>query len=128
MWEPATFSKPRATLRERTETQLSFTRYYNSFDASSAGLGVGWHSTFHRGLSVTNLAVTVTRADWRQDIYTKTGSSYVADPDVTSVLTPVPATGTQTGWKLKLPDDSTENYTLAGFLPRSPPGRASPPP
>jgi RHS repeat-associated protein len=40
----------------------------------------------------------------------------VPDPDVTNVLTPVPATGTQTGWKLKLADDSTENYTLAGSL------------
>ena len=98
------------------ETQLSFTRYYNSFDQSSAGLGVGWHSTYHRGLIATATAVTVTRADGRQDIYTKSGSSYVPDPDVTSVLTPVPATGTQTGWKLKLADDSTENYTLAGLL------------
>jgi RHS repeat-associated protein len=98
------------------ETQLTFTRYYNSFDQSSAGLGVGWHSTYHRGLSVTTPAVTVTRADGRQDIYTKSGSSYVPDPDVTSVLTPVPGTGTQTGWKLKLADDSTENYTLAGLL------------
>jgi YD repeat-containing protein len=60
--------------------------------------------------------VTVTRADGRQDIYTKSGSSYVPDPDVTGVLTPVPATGTQTGWKLKLADDSTEIYTLAGLL------------
>jgi RHS repeat-associated protein len=97
-------------------TQLSFTRYYNSLDTSSAGLGVGWHSTYHRGLSATAEGVTVTRADGRQDIYTKNGSSYVADPDVTSVLTPVPATGTQTGWKLKLADDSTENYTLTGLL------------
>jgi RHS repeat-associated protein len=98
------------------ETQLSFTRYYNSFDTSSAGLGVGWHSTYHRGLNVTTPAVTVTRADGRQDIYTKTASGYVPDPDVTNVLTPVPATGTQTGWKLKLADDSTEIYTLAGLL------------
>jgi RHS repeat-associated protein len=98
------------------ETQLSFTRYYNSFDSSSAGLGVGWHSTYHRRLSVTPTAVTVTRADGRQDIYTKTASGYVPDPDVTNVLTPVPATGTQTGWKLKLADDSTEIYTLAGLL------------
>jgi hypothetical protein len=36
---------------------------------------------------------------------------------VTSVLTPpVPATGTQTGWKLTLANDSTENYTLASQL------------
>jgi RHS repeat-associated protein len=98
------------------ETQLSFTRYYNSYDQSSAGLGVGWHSTYHRGLSATAIAVTITRADGRQDIYTKRGSSYVPDPDVTSVLTPVPATGAQTGWKLKLDDDSTETYTLAGLL------------
>jgi YD repeat-containing protein len=98
------------------ETQLSFTRYYNSFDTSSAGLGVGWRSTYHRGLSATATTITVTRADGRQDIYTKSGSSYVPDPDVTNVLTPVPATGTQTGWKLKLADDSTESYTLAGLL------------
>jgi RHS repeat-associated protein len=98
------------------ETQLSFTRYYNSADTSSAGLGVGWHSTYHRGLSVTSSAVAVTRADGRQDIYLKTGSSYVPDPDVTNVLTPMPVTGAQTGWKLKLDDDSTEIYDLAGRL------------
>jgi YD repeat-containing protein len=40
----------------------------------------------------------------------------VPDPDVTGVLTPLPATGAQTGWKLKLDDDSTETYTLAGRL------------
>jgi YD repeat-containing protein len=98
------------------ETQLSFTRYYNSLDTSTAGLGVGWHSTYHRGLSATASAVTITRADGRQDIYAKTASGYVPDSDVTSVLTPEPATGTQTGWKLKLDDDSTETYTLAGLL------------
>ncbi len=97
-------------------TQLSFTRYYNSYDQSSVGLGVGWHSTYQRGLNATATAVTVTRPDGRQDIYTKKGSSYVPDPDVTNVLTPVPATGTQTGWKLKLADDSTENYSLTGLL------------
>jgi hypothetical protein len=35
--------------------QLSFTRYYNSADTSSAGLGVGWHSTYHRGLSALSI-------------------------------------------------------------------------
>ena len=28
-----------------SNTQLSFTRYYNSYDQSIAGLGIGWHST-----------------------------------------------------------------------------------
>ena len=102
-------------------TQLELRRYYNSQDTTASAFGAGWHSTWHstwhRGLSVAGNVATVTRADGQQDTFTKNGAGvYAADPDVTSVLTPVPPTGTQTGWKLTLDDDSVENYTLAGRL------------
>jgi YD repeat-containing protein len=41
---------------------------------------------------------------------------WVPNPDVTSVLTPVPATGTQTGWRLVTADDTIEKYSLGGYL------------
>lgn len=56
----------------------------------------------------------VTRADGREDTFTFNGSAWQANPDVTSVLTPLPATGAQTGWQLVTADDTTETYTLAG--------------
>ena len=98
-------------------TGLSLTRTYNSADAASSAFGSKWHSTWHRGLVSAFGLVTVTRADGRADVFTQNASgAYVPNPDVTSVLTPVPATGTQTGWALTLADDSVENYTLAGLL------------
>ena len=65
-------------------------------------LGRGWHSTWHRGLTVSGSTVTITRADGRQDIYTKSGAAWVPKANVTGVLAPVPPSGTQTGWKLTL--------------------------
>ena len=98
-------------------THLALTRYYNSQDATGSALGIGWHSTWHRGLSVSGKTVTIAREDGREDTFTKNASGvWVADPDVTSVLTPVPATGTQTGWKLVRDDDSVERYALSGLL------------
>jgi hypothetical protein len=41
----------------------------------------------------------VTRADGSEDTFTFNGSVWQADPDVTSILMPVPATGAQTGWQ-----------------------------
>lgn len=100
-------------------TRLSFTRYYNSQDGTTGGLGTGWHSTYHRGLVYAGLAVVVTRADGHQDYfisYDNGGSWTPSDPDVTSVLAPVASNGVQTGWTLTLADDSVENYTLNGRL------------
>jgi RHS repeat-associated protein len=97
-------------------TELSFTRYYNSQDGSSGGLGTGWHSTYHRGLVHADNAVVVTRADGRQDFFVLNGTTWKPDPDVTSVLTAITSNGVQTGWKLTLADDSVETYTYAGQL------------
>jgi YD repeat-containing protein len=60
--------------------------------------------------------VIVTRADGREDTFTLNGSVWQADPDVTSVLSPLPATGTQIGWQLVTANDTVETYTLAGQL------------
>jgi RHS repeat-associated protein len=100
-------------------TELAFTRYYNSQDGTTGGLGVGWHSTYHRGLAYASSAVVVTRADGREDLFTNStnvSGVWTSDPDVTSVLTPVPASGVQSGWALTLADDTVENYTLNGQL------------
>jgi RHS repeat-associated protein len=98
-------------------TQLSLTRYYNSQDITSSAFGAGWHSTWHRSLNpISASTVIVTRADGREDTFTLNAGVWQADPDVTSVLTPIPATGTQTGWQLVTADDTTEIYTLAGQL------------
>lgn len=92
-------------------THLSFTRWYNSFDTADVGLGVGWRSTYHHGLAVTATAITVTSADGRQDIFTHSGSSFVPEANVTSVLE-----ATSTGYALKRPDDTTEFYNGSGQL------------
>jgi RHS repeat-associated protein len=98
-------------------TGLSLTRYYNSGDSAGSAFGAKWHSTWHRGLTVAGNIATVTRADGRKDAFINNSASiWIADADVTSRLSPVPASGTQTGWALTLPDDSVENYTLAGQL------------
>ena len=98
-------------------THISFTRYYNSYDQSQVGLGVGWHSTYHHGHSATSTAATVTRPDGRQHVFVKSGSSWVPNSDVTSVLAAVTTTGgAQIGWSLTLPDDSIESYSLGGQL------------
>jgi RHS repeat-associated protein len=105
---------------------LASTRYYNSQDLSNyftdmnnptPAYGSGWRDNWHRLLNASAVnAVTVTRADGRQDTFTLSGSVWQADPDVTSRLTVVPATGVQTGWRLMTADDTTEEYSLAGQL------------
>jgi RHS repeat-associated protein len=98
-------------------TGLALTRYYNSQDPSSSAFGTGWHSVWHRSLtSLPPNAAIVTRADGREDTFQLVNGVWQADPDVTSVLTPFPAAGTQTGWQVVTADDTTETYTLAGQL------------
>ena len=95
-------------------TGLSLTRAYNSLDAASSAFGTKWHSTWHRGAIVAagGSTVTVTRADGRQELFTKNAAgAYVADADVTSVFSAQP-----TGWKLVTAEDTVENYTPAGLL------------
>ncbi len=97
-----------------SHTGLRLVRTYNSFDPASSAFGAKWHSTWHRGAiaAAGGSTVTVTRADGRQDVFTKNAAgAYVADADVTSVLSAQP-----TGWKLVTADDTVENYTPAGLL------------
>jgi virginiamycin B lyase len=95
-------------------TGLGFTRYYNSQDIIS-----NWRSIWHHGLTVSGNAVTVTRADGRQDMFTNNGSGvYTADPDVIDRLSPVPASSTQTGWELLKADDSIEAAGHRSARPR----------
>ncbi|MGH6839236.1 MAG: RHS repeat-associated core domain-containing protein, partial [Methylocella sp.] len=104
-------------------TGLELRRYYNSQDPPGAGgpgaFGPNWTSTFQRSINAASGSLTVqaVHADGRADTFTKNGSGiYAGDPDVTDRLSPVPVTGTQTGWQLVRADDSVETYTLAGLL------------
>jgi RHS repeat-associated protein len=98
-------------------TGLALRRYYNSQDTIGAAFGIGWRSAWQRSLTrVSPNTVVITRADGREDTFTLNAGVWQADPDVTSVLTPVPATGTQTGWQLVTATDATETYSLSGQL------------
>jgi RHS repeat-associated protein len=97
-------------------TGLSLVRYYNSQDGSVTPFGARWRSTWHRGLMVSGNTVTVTRADGRQDIFTKNGTTYKADPDVTSTLTAVMNGSFVTAYQLVTAGDVTETYSATGQL------------
>lgn len=97
-------------------TQLEFRRYYNSQDQTNSPLGANWHSTYHRGLTVSGNSVQVTRADGRVDTYTLASGAWQADPDVTDRLAAAMTNTTQTGWQLTTADDSVETYSLDGRL------------
>ena len=98
-------------------TGLALTRYYNSQDPSSSAFGTGWHTVWNRALTpLPPNAAIVTRADGREDSFQLVNGVWQSDPDVTSVLTPLPAAGKQTGWQVVTADDTTETYTLAGEL------------
>lgn len=94
------------------KTHLALRRYYNSLGTSGSAFGSHWHSTWHRGLGISSDNVTVTRADGRQDIFTRKGSAWVADPDVTSRL----SGNAQDGWILTTADDIQERYGSDGRL------------
>ena len=70
-------------------------------------MGVGWHSAYHRSLAITtSSAITVTRADGRQDIFTfGGGSTWTPQANVTSVLA-----STTSGYSLTLPDDDSVEF------------------
>ncbi|MGH7116824.1 MAG: hypothetical protein ACREE9_20305 [Stellaceae bacterium] len=60
--------------------------------------------------------MSATRADGREDNFTLTAGVWKADPDVTSRLSAVPASGKQVGWRLVTADDTVESYALNGQL------------
>ncbi len=99
-----------------SQTGLSLARTYNSQDKGVSAFGAQWRDAWHRGLTITATTVTVTRADGRQDIFTKSGTTFTADPDVTSRLTAVLSGTTITAYKLTTDADVTETYSAAGRL------------
>lgn len=92
-------------------TGISFTRYYNSQDGGGLVMGIKWHSTWHRGLSVSGNTVTVTRADGEQDVFTNTGAGFAANANVTNTLV-----AKTNGYALTLSNDNVETYNAAGQL------------
>jgi uncharacterized protein DUF6531 len=90
--------------RGAPNTGLALTRYYNSQDTTSSAFGAAWHSTWHRSLNLSTAGMAiVTRADGREDTFLFNDTFWQANPDVTSVLSPIPAKGAQTGWQLVTP-------------------------
>jgi RHS repeat-associated protein len=78
--------------------------------------GREWRDAWHRALVITDTTATVVRADGRQDIFTKSGTTFTVDPDVTSRLTAVLSGTTITAYKLTTDADVTETYSAAGRL------------
>ena len=99
-----------------SHTGLSLVRTYNSQDFSVAAFGARWRDAWHRGLIVSATTITATRADGRQDIFTKNGNVYSADPDVTSVLKAVLSGTIITAYQLTTAADMTETYAPTGQL------------
>ena len=99
-------------------TMLELRRFYNSQDIGSVGFGANWRGFYDRSLTQPNAtAVEAKRADARVDTFTKSGTgTWLPDPDVTSVLSPIMNGANQTGWTLRLSDDSVETYDLSGKL------------
>ncbi|CAK0778584.1 hypothetical protein CCP3SC1_970006 [Gammaproteobacteria bacterium] len=95
-----------------SQTQLSLYRYYNSQDTTLSAFGRNWHSAWHRSLNATSNRVIVTRGDGRRDTFTLNDATWVADPDVMSVL----SGNAQTGWMLITSEDTTEKYGPDGWL------------
>ena len=92
-------------------------RVYNSYSGVAGRFGIGWSDTWSRSVSgPVSGVVSVTREDGRVDTFTQSGSSYIPDADVTSVLTAVYSGMTQIGWQLVRDDDSTEAYNMSGQL------------
>jgi RHS repeat-associated protein len=99
-----------------SHTGLRLARTYNSQDTGVSAFGARWRDAWHRALVISGTTVTVTRADGRQDIFTKNGAVYTSDPDVTSVLKPVLNGTTITAYQLTTAADVTETYAPSGQL------------
>ena len=98
-------------------TGLALTRYYNSQDTTSSAFGKSWHSTWHRGLTVSGNdgdsdARGRTRGyvhqQWRRRLHRRSGRDehLCRDHSRREHLT---------GWQLRLADDTIETYTLSGL-------------
>jgi RHS repeat-associated protein len=97
-------------------TRLQMLRYYNSLGLNSGGFGASWQSFYDRTVysgTGSNFA-QYTRADGRVETFSLSNGAWIADTDVSTVLTPVPPSGTQTGWQIVTSDDTIETYNLAG--------------
>ncbi len=98
---------------------LRFDRHY--YHDEIGGL---WTTTYSRNIQVTHLRITlssfsfvyVNRDDGQQLTFWWEDGAYKSDPDVTARLVRLWTAGAPSGWKLTLPDDSVEQYDVAGRL------------
>jgi RHS repeat-associated protein len=93
-------------------TQLELRRYNNSqIKTTVSAFGANWSSTFNRFVMASGSTAKVTRPNGQVESFTKTGSTWVSDPDVTDVLMQVAG-----GWQLLSSDDSVEAFSSNGAL------------
>ena len=98
-------------------TQLSLTRYYNSFNNNQMPFGKGWTSNWHSYITgPTSGVVTVTSPDGHVESFTQSGSSWVPNPNITSELSEIISGGTQVGWQVLRHNDNVEDYNMLGQL------------
>lgn len=94
-----------------TAVSPGFTRHYNHMGGTDVGLGVGWTSEYHQQLRPNGDKLTVVRADGRRERLTKSGSSWVADPDSRLKIVSAGA-----GFTLTLDTGTSETYSALGKL------------
>jgi len=99
-------------------THLELRRYYNSAGINAIGLGALWRSSYDRSVyrGTGSKLAQVIRGDGRVDSFWLNNGVWAGDSDVTTTLSPVPLSGTQTAWQVVTEDDTIEIYNLAGQL------------
>lgn len=85
-----TYDHTDLSLPNQSTEDLEFVRSYDSADLSDAGLGPGWsHTALMRASETASGNVIVRQPDGRQDVYTKTGTTYLPPSGVHATLSRV---------------------------------------
>ncbi len=109
--------QPETDYQGAPSTQLSLTRYYNSFNNNQMPFGKGWSSNWHSYITgPTSGVVTVTSGNGKVESFTLSGAAWVPNPNITSELSEIIVSGTQVGWEVLRTDDSIEDYNMLGQL------------
>ncbi len=100
-----------------------FVRHYNHLSTEAGPLGALWRHNYQRSIVVTAVTasqasgVKVYRADGRRYNFSRTGSLWQPDPDITDTLAQRFDTyGTPAGWTYTNSSDEVETYDAEGRL------------
>lgn len=93
------------------DSELRYTRYYNSYNRNDIGLGVGWISNFHRRLEPFGDLLVVHQADGRRESWKKSGDVWLGDSD-----SELSISESETGFRVLYPGGRAEEYDSAGRL------------